>query len=75
MADENIDLQFLAEQGKRILDELAEARADRKEMRDQFAGMTERLNGVAANISELQVTVSAMRADQVRKCKQTRARG
>jgi hypothetical protein len=25
MADENIDLRFLAEQGKRILDELAEA--------------------------------------------------
>jgi hypothetical protein len=30
---ENVDLRFLVEQGKRILDELAEARAERIEMR------------------------------------------
>ena len=71
MADENIDLGFLAEQGKRILADLAEARAERKEMREQLAGMGERLSGMDAalykmqdGISELQVSVAAMRADQ-----------
>lgn len=33
MTDENVDLHFLAEQGKRILAELAEARAERVELR------------------------------------------
>jgi uncharacterized protein (DUF3084 family) len=59
MADESIDLRFLAEQGKRILDELAEARIERKAMREEFAGMH-------ADISELQHEFAAMRADQGR---------
>jgi hypothetical protein len=32
MAGESIDLRFLAEQGKRILDELAKARSERAEI-------------------------------------------
>jgi chromosome segregation ATPase len=59
MADENIDLRFLAEQGKQILAELAEARVERKAMREEFAGMR-------SDISDLQHEVSAMRVDQRR---------
>jgi FtsZ-binding cell division protein ZapB len=40
MADE-IDLRFLAEQGKRILDELAEARTERAEMRAELGQLGE----------------------------------
>jgi chromosome segregation ATPase len=73
VADENIDLRFLAEQGKQILAELAEARTERKEMRELLTGMGERLSGMDAalykiqdSISELQVSVAAIRTDQGR---------
>jgi len=59
MADENVDLRFLAEQGKQILAELAEARVERKAMREEFAGMR-------SDISDLQHEVAAMRVDQRR---------
>ena len=59
MADENIDLRFLAEQGKQILAELAEARAEQRAMREEFAGMR-------SDISDLQHEVAAMRVDQRR---------
>jgi len=36
MVGENIDLRFLAEQGKQILAELAEARAEQRAMREEF---------------------------------------
>jgi len=41
MADENIDLRFPAEQGKRILDELAEARSERAEIRAEQKNLAE----------------------------------
>jgi hypothetical protein len=43
MADEpeNVDLRFLAEQGKRILSELAEARTERAEMRAELGQLGE----------------------------------
>ena len=59
MADENVDLRFLAEQGKQILAELAEARVERKAMREEFAGMR-------SDISDLQHEVASMRVDQRR---------
>ena len=59
MADENVDLRFLAEQGKQILAELAEARAEQRAMREEFAGMR-------SDISDLQHEVAAMRIDQRR---------
>jgi len=59
MVGENIDLRFLAEQGKQILAELAEARVERKAMREEFAGMR-------SDISDLQHEVAAMRVDQRR---------
>ena len=59
MAEENVDLRFLAEQGKQILAELAEARAEQRAMREEFAGMR-------SDISDLQHEVAAMRVDQRR---------
>ena len=41
MADESIDLRFLAEQGKRILDELAQARLERAEIRAEQKSLAE----------------------------------
>jgi hypothetical protein len=55
MADESVDLNFLARQGKQILTELAQ-------MREQ----TKLIPKLAADVSELQVTVAAIRADQGR---------
>jgi hypothetical protein len=52
MADENIDLRFLAEQGKQILAEL-------KDMREQ----TKLIPQLAADVSELQIALAATRTD------------
>ena len=52
MTDENIDLRFLAEQGKRILDELGG-------MRTELAGMKKRTD----LIPEIAVEVAARCAD------------
>ena len=41
IADENIDLRFRAGQGKRILDELAEARSERAEIRAEQKNLAE----------------------------------
>ena len=50
MADENVDLQFLAEQGKRILAELSEARSERAEMRERDAKRDQALNEVSIGV-------------------------
>jgi len=54
MAEENVDLRFLAEQGKQILAELAEARAEQRAMREEFAG-------VRSDISDRGYVISAVR--------------
>jgi hypothetical protein len=48
---ENVDLRFLAEQGKRILAELSEARAERLEMR---AKLGEAQSEMRAKLGEVQ---------------------
>jgi len=53
MADENIDLQFLAEQGKRILAELAEARTERAEMRAEQQSFARLLGKVSDAVTEI----------------------
>ena len=55
MADEpeNVDLRFLAEQGKRILAELAEARAERAEMRAEQQSFARLLGKVSDAVTEI----------------------
>jgi seryl-tRNA synthetase len=57
MADESIDLRFLAEQGKRILDELAEARAER-------AGTRAEIEAIRAEQKSLVEIVGKVAAEQ-----------
>ena len=47
MADENIDLQFLAEQGKRILDELGDVRAEQKSLAEIVGKVADAVTAVA----------------------------
>lgn len=74
MADE-IDLRFLAEQGKRILDELAEARTERAEIRAEQ-------HALASLVGKVSDAVTAIAATQERHSEilgklawRTRARG
>jgi hypothetical protein len=52
MADE-IDLRFLAEQGKRILDEFAEARTERAEIRAEQRALASLLGKVSDAVTEI----------------------
>jgi chromosome segregation ATPase len=47
MADENIDLRFLAEQGKRVLDELAEVRAEQENLARLVGKVADAVTAVA----------------------------
>jgi chromosome segregation ATPase len=53
MADDNIDLQFLAEQGKRILGELAEARSERSEIRAEQENLARLVGKVSDAVTEI----------------------
>ena len=53
MADENIDLRFLAEQGKRILGELADMRGEQHEMRQELAAIHSTQNEIAVEVAVL----------------------
>ena len=53
MADESIDLRLLAEQGKRILDELAEARSKRAEIRAEQKSLAEVVGKVANAVTAI----------------------
>ena len=53
MADENIDLRFLAEQGKRILGELADMRGEQHAMRQELAAIHSTQNEIAVEVAVL----------------------
>jgi hypothetical protein len=53
MADENIDLRFLAEQGKRILGELADMRGDLGEVRTEQKSLAEIVGKVANAVTAI----------------------
>ena len=57
MADENnnVDLSFLAEQSKRILEELGEIRENTKDVPQ-----------IKKDVAEIQIAIAAMRTDQNR---------
>jgi len=66
MADENIDLQFLAEQGKRILTELAEARAERAEMRAELGEVRAEQHALASLLGKVSDAVTEIAKVQER---------
>lgn len=48
MAEENIDLRFLAEQGKRILGELADMRGEQKSLAEIVGKVADAVTAIAA---------------------------
>ncbi len=48
MADENVDLRFLAEQGKRILNELGEVRTEQKSLAEIVGKVADAVTAIAA---------------------------
>ncbi len=48
MADENIDLRFLAEQGKRILAELGDVHAEQKSLAEIVGKVADAVTAIAA---------------------------
>jgi uncharacterized membrane protein len=53
MADENVDLRFLAEQGKRILSELADVRGELGEVRAEQKSLASMLGRVADAVTAI----------------------
>jgi len=64
MADESIDLRFLAEQGKRILDELAQARLERAEIRAEQTEMRAEQKSLAEIVGKVVDAVTTIAARQ-----------
>jgi len=63
MTDENVDLNFLAEQGKRIL---AEARAERAAMREDMKDIRAEQHALASLLGKVSDAVTAIAATQER---------
>jgi hypothetical protein len=62
---ENVDLRFLAEQGKRILDELAEARAERIEMRAKLGDAQSEMRAKLGEVqSEMRAKLGEVQSEQ-----------
>ena len=56
MSDENVDLRFLAEQGKKILAELAEARVERADIRAEQHAFASLLGKVSDAVTAIAAT-------------------
>jgi len=63
MTDENVDLNFLAEQGKRIL---AEARAERAAMREEMKDIRAEQHALASLLGKVSDAGTAIAATQER---------
>jgi len=64
MTDENVDLNFLAEQGKRILAELAEVRAEQAAMREGMKETRAEQHALASLLGKVSDAVTAIAATQ-----------
>jgi hypothetical protein len=63
MADDTVDLQFLAEQGRRILDELLQARTEREIVRGDNRRVLGELASNRATMAGLTTEMTVMRGD------------
>jgi hypothetical protein len=62
MTDETVDLSFLAEQGKRILAELAEVRAEQAAMREDMKETRAEQHALASLLGKVSDAVTAIAA-------------